>query len=99
VRLFLNEVLVLRRGHYFQRWARRLREHGFTPEDAKILSYGTFGINPTGLGVTTIFTFDQPFISNFENHKETLIRRLKAMTAQLRTPYNEAQLPEMIQPQ
>ncbi len=101
VHLFLREVDVILRGRYFQRWARRLREYGFTPEDAKILSYGTFGLNQTSLvlGVTTIITFDQPFINNFENHKGRLTRRLRAMTVQLRPPYNEARLPEMAQPQ
>lgn len=101
VQLLRREVDVILRGRYFQRWARRFRDYGFTPEDAKILSYGTFGFQPTSLvlGVTTIITFDRPFINNFETHKETLTRRLRAMTVQLRPPYNEARLPAMAQPQ
>jgi hypothetical protein len=99
VQLLLREVDVILRGRYFQRWARRLREYGFTLEDAKVLSYGTFGLNQTSLGVTTIITFDRPFINNFEAHKEALTQRLRAMTVQLSPPYNEARLPEMAQPQ
>jgi len=101
VQLFLAEVEVMRRGRYFNRWARRLRDHGFTPEDAKVLCYGTFGLDPTGLvlGVTVVVTFDRSFINNFEAHREALLRRLKAMTAQMRPPYHEAKLPEMATPE
>ncbi len=101
VSLFLNEVEVIQRGRYFKRWARRLREHSFTREDAKILSYGTFGLGPTGtvLGATIVITFDQPFINNFETHREELVRRLKAMTVQLRAPYHHAKMPDMATPE
>jgi len=37
-RIVLSLVEVLERGRYFKRWARRLREHGFTSEDASLLS-------------------------------------------------------------
>lgn len=101
VYLFLNEVEVMQRGRYFTRWARRLREHGFTREDAKVLSYGTFGLGPTGteLGATIVITFDQPFINNFERHREELTGRLKAMTVQLRAPYHDATMPNMATPE
>lgn len=101
VRLFLHEVAVIRRGRYFERWACRLREHGFTREDAKVLSYGTFGLDPTGLviGATVVVTFDRSFINNFETHREALIRRLKAMTVQLRVPYHDVKMPEMATPE
>jgi len=63
--------------------------------------YGTFGLDPTGLvlGVTVVVTFDRSFINNFEAHREALLRRLKAMTAQMRPPYHEAKLPEMAMPE
>ncbi|MBI1927016.1 hypothetical protein HYR99_22585 [Candidatus Poribacteria bacterium] len=76
-----------------------MREHGFTREDATVLSYGTFGLNQTHLGVTMVVTFDRPFINNFANHRQTLTRRLKAMTRQLREPYHLARLPEMGTPE
>lgn len=101
VPLFLREVDTLRRGRYFDGWARRLREHGFTREDAKILSYGTFGLDPAGLtlGVTVVVTFDLPFINNFRVQREDLARRLKAMAVQLPRPYHDARLPEMATPE
>ena len=60
-------VPTLEAGRYFKRWAHRLREHGFTREDAKVLSLGTFGTDTTGaiLGVGTVVTFDRPLINNF----------------------------------
>jgi hypothetical protein len=48
VGLIVNSLGVLRAGRYFKRWARRLREHGFAREDAKILSMGTFGTDAEG---------------------------------------------------
>ncbi len=41
--MFFKRVEVLYPGRYFKRWARRLRETGFTREDAKVLALGTFG--------------------------------------------------------
>lgn len=101
VRIFLDRVSVMRRGRYFKRWARRLREHGFTREDAKTLSYGTFGLDPTELvlGASVVVTFDQHLTRNFTTNREVLIRRLKAMTAQLRAPYRDARLPEIATPE
>jgi len=37
VQTFLAYVEVMQAGRYFKRWTRRLHEHGFTREDAKIL--------------------------------------------------------------
>ena len=64
VDLFLEIAEVMQAGRYFKRWARRLRGYGFTPEDAKVLSLGTFGTRKAGdiLGVDAIITFDQLFI-------------------------------------
>lgn len=100
VRLFLNEVKVVRRGRYFKRWARRLREHGFTREDAKVLSYATFGLDPNDnmLGLTFVVTFDRALLANFEAHREVLIQRLRTMTAQLRDPYRGASMPVVTTP-
>lgn len=101
VRLFLDQVTVMQRGRYFQRWARRLGEHGFTPEDAKVLSYGTFGLAPSGnvIGVSFVATFDQSFINNYRMHLDHLQRRLKAMTSQLSLPYHNVLLPPLVQPE
>jgi hypothetical protein len=36
VQVFLASTEIMQVGRYFKRWARRLREHGFTSEDAKM---------------------------------------------------------------
>ncbi len=101
VRLFMAEVEVMCRSRYFKRWARRLQEHGFTYEDAKVLSYGTFGLDPSRLviGASLVITFDQSFIRNFEIQQAALRRRLRSMTTQLSSPYREAMLPDVSCPE
>ncbi|MBM4460171.1 MAG: hypothetical protein FJ011_20810 [Chloroflexi bacterium] len=100
VRLLLNDVTPIRRGRYFSRWARRLRESGFTREDALVLSYGTFGLSSNGLilGVSAVVTFDRPMIHNFEAQQAKVFRRLTAMAAQLPSPYSDAALPRVLTP-
>jgi hypothetical protein len=60
VQTFLAYVEVMQAGRYFKRWTRRLQEHGFTREDAKILGLGTFGTDEAGeiLGVQAIIILD-----------------------------------------
>ena len=60
IRLFLDTVETMYAGRYFKRWARRLREYGFTREDAKVLGLATYGTDAAGevLGVEVIVTFD-----------------------------------------
>ena len=93
----LSQVEVMQAGRYFKRWARRLREHGFTREDANVLALGTFGYDPTRkiLGTSAIVTLDHPFINNYEQHRPALTRRLSAMTRQLTPPFRDAVLPEL----
>jgi hypothetical protein len=100
VRDFLGEVKVIQVTRYTRRWARRLREYGFTREDAVILSLGTFGTDLAGgiLGVDVVITFDLAFVNNFRTHKATLNGRLRAMTQQLPVPFRHASLPELSQP-
>lgn len=100
VREFLRTVDVIQVGRYVRRWARRLREHGFTREDAIVLSLGTFGTDAKGsvLGVDVVVTLDRPFIHNYEIHHEILERRLLAMTRQLPPPFRHAGIPELQEP-
>lgn len=100
VQVFLRFVKVLRPARYFKRWSRRLREHGFTREDAKVLALATFGTDPsaTHLGTDQVATFDQALINHFEHQQDHVTRRLKAMTAQLHAPYNSATLPDVRSP-
>lgn len=98
--LFMEIVDVMRGGRYFKRWARRLREHGFTREDAKVVGLGTFGTDDTGniLGASVVVTLDQPLINNYEAHFDRLQERLRAMTVNLSKPFSGATLPNLVQP-
>lgn len=100
VREFLRLVEVIRVGQYVRRWARRLQEHGFTPEDAMVLSLGTFGTDASGsiLGVDVVVTLDRSFIHNYKTHHEILERWLLAMTRQLPPPYQHAIIPKLQEP-
>jgi hypothetical protein len=100
IRLFLDTVEVMYAGKYFKRWARRLREHGFTREDAKVLGLTTYGTDAAGeiLGVEVMVTFDRSLINSYGARRPTLERRLQTMTAQLSLPFREAGLPEVMHP-
>jgi hypothetical protein len=100
VQVFLASTEILQAGRYFKRWARRLREHGFTREDAKILGLGTFGTDEAGelLGMHAVITLDQPFINNYHTNLASLQRRLQAMTSQLSSPFCQAALPDVKRP-
>ncbi|MGQ9627130.1 MAG: hypothetical protein ACUVV0_09540 [Anaerolineae bacterium] len=66
-RLVAAHITPLYPARYFTRWARRLQEHGFRREDARLLSLGKFGTNEKGavLGVQAIVTFDRPLVNNY----------------------------------
>jgi hypothetical protein len=101
VRSFLTTVEPLESGRYLKRWARRLREHQFTREDALILALATYGTSTTGniLGIDVLITLDRPFINNFRANEKRLENRLSAMINQLPEPYSHAKLPLMQHPE
>ncbi len=101
VRVFLATVAPMESGRYLKRWARRLRGHGFTREDAHVLALATFGTDEVGgmLGVDGLITLDQPFINNFHTQERVLQTRLAAMTRQLPMPYCAAVLPAVLRPE
>jgi hypothetical protein len=86
---------------YFTRWARRLKEYGFTPEDAAVLALATFGIGETQayLGMNYVATYDQPMINNWQSQQGAIYKRLKAMCETLPEPYRYATLPRLLKPQ
>lgn len=100
VRTFSATVEPMETGRYVKRWARRLREHGFTREDALVLALATYGTDSTGniLGVDALISLDQPFLTNFRRRQKELQARLSAMTKQLPAPYHRARLPIMQHP-
>lgn len=101
VRMFLATVEPMASGRYIMRWARRLREHSFTREDAHVLALATFGTDEAAdvLGTDGLVTLDQPFINNFRTQERALATRLAAMTRQLPAPYRDAALPAVLRPE
>ena len=96
----LSLTRVLLAAPYFRRWARRVREEGFTREDAKVLGLATFGTTETGevLGVETIVTLDRPLTHHYTSTLPTLQRKLAAMATDLQAPFCYASLPKLRTP-
>jgi len=72
VEAFREHTAILLPADYWRRWARRLQQVGFTREDARVLSLGTFGTDEkeSFLGVDEVLTFDKPLVALFhEKHK------------------------------
>lgn len=86
---------------YYARWPRRRHETtGLTREDCAQVALSSFGSTLEGsiLGVHFLVTCDQSLIAGYRGHRVTLDRRLHAMTVQLRVPFNQAALPQLIEP-
>jgi hypothetical protein len=98
--VFLSTVEPFHLGRYVKRWARRLRRHGFTREDALVLALATYGTDSTGdiLGVDGLITLDKPLLNHFRVHQAELQTRLLAMTRQFSRPYCRATLPVVLHP-
>ncbi len=98
--MFLEAVESAQAGKYFKRWARRLRQLGFTREDAKVLSLGTFSTDEAGdiLGVEAIVTLDRRVANHYAARRAELQRQLAAMCGKLPEPYCRAALPAMRSP-
>lgn len=97
VATFREHVEVILPARYYKRWARRLKRVGFTPEDARVLSYGTFGTDEEGsfLGIREVLTFDKPMVNLFEEKQNQIQDKLDAMKADIEQPYSEAKLPKI----
>ncbi len=92
---FRDRVEIMVPARYFKRWARRLQEFGFTREDARVLSLGTFGTDAERslLGVDEVLTFDRPMSNLFAEKKVKIQQRLDAFKREVEPPYNDARLP------
>ena len=99
--LFLSRVETARPTRYFKRWARRLQDYGFTPEDAHVLSLATFSTDKqqTILGLHYVATFDRPMIQLWQTAKGSIEEHLAAMRSDLPEPYSLAGLPHVVRPQ
>jgi len=96
-----GHVRVLYRTRYQSRWSRRLRHSfGFSREDAHLLALATFGTDSEGvyLGVDLLVTFDRHLIEHFYLHLPQIEAKLRRMTSQLRPPFSQAILPELVTP-
>ena len=98
VRRFLATVDVLSPMRYTRRWARRLRDFGFTREDAAVLALGTFGsvASEATLGAACILTLDQPMHRNWATRFGAIAARFEAMQADLTEGYRGATLPRVL---
>lgn len=94
----LSDIRVLEKGKYLRRWARRLRDFGFTREDSVILSNGIFGVDTImqTLGVSIIVTTDLRMIRNYRGHFDDIDTRLRNMKKNLLKPYFHVEFPELI---
>ena len=94
----LADTQPLQKGRYLRRWARRLRALTFSPEDAIVLAYGSFGLDMHGpsLGVEVIVTNDLRLASHFRMRYVEIAHRFHEMIAQLSGPYTLVALPEVV---
>jgi hypothetical protein len=101
IRPFLAGTQAALPTRYFKRWTRRLRDFGFTPEDAAVLALATFGTNEGGtiLGMDSIATFDRPMIQNWAVQYPSIRERLTAMQQDLPHPFRDASLPQVQRPE
>ena len=92
IRDFRDRVEVIVPSRYYKRWARRLQEFGFTREDARVLSLGTFSTDKqkSFLGVDELLTFDRPMVNLFNEKEDQIQKRLEAMQREIEPPYDEA---------
>jgi hypothetical protein len=95
---FLAETQTLQKGRYLRRWARRVRELTFSPEDAIVVAYGSFGIDLSipSLGVETIATNDLRLAAHFRTKYAEIEDRFSEMISQLSGPYTMVSLPKVV---
>lgn len=95
---FLAETYPLQQGRYLRRWARRLRELTFAPDDAIVVAYGNFGIDERipSIGVEAIVTNDLKLASHFHAHRAEIAHRFHDMITPLPAPYAALTLPVVV---
>ncbi len=83
----------------FSKWLRVVSSMTvLTKEDAKILTYATFGTNLSGtiLGCDSVITLDKRLTSEFERRKSELEARLDRLVKRLPSPYRSGKLPRTV---
>lgn len=94
----LAQTQTLKKGRYLRRWARRLRDVNFSPEDAIVLAYGSFGLDLRSqrVGVEAIVTNDLKLTTNFTARHRTIQEHFESMVSQLLDPYRGLTLPRIV---
>lgn len=94
----LMHTRALQKGRYLRRWVRRLRDLSFSPEDAIVLAYGSFGLDlqVQRVGVEAIVTNDVKLAANFTTRFNTIQEHFANMVSQLPEPYQELTLPIVV---
>jgi hypothetical protein len=100
IRLFLDRIALAEPTRYFKRWTRRLRDYGFTQEDAAMLALATFSTNGNHsiLGMHVLVTYDQPMINQWRLHQSTIVERFRQMRDDFPQPYARVALPQVLRP-
>ena len=98
--LLLRELKTVTPSKYFRRWARRLRGLGYTREDAKLLSLGTFGMYEEKLVEgCKIITYDLRLINKYKLDYDRIQLELEKMRRSLKPPYRIVGLPKVVAPE
>jgi hypothetical protein len=94
----MAETRILKKGRYLRRWARRLKDFSFSPEDAMLLAYGSFGVDLhfQSVGVEAIITTDLKLASHYQAKFQEIENRFKDMIINLPEPYASLSLPDVI---
>lgn len=100
-RHLLAQTLTLKKARYSRRWARRLRGEGFSPEDAIVIAYGSFGLDQETrcLGVEALVTSDLKLKANFYARFPAILDHFARMVTQLSAPYQGLALPRVMTPE
>ncbi len=77
--------------------ARRLRDFGFSPEDAVVLAYGSFGVSADGsqVGAEAIVTADLRLAARYADNYAELEQRFRDMVTALAGVYATLRLPQV----
>lgn len=94
----LADTRILRKAHYLRRWARRLREFSFSPEDAMVLAHGSFGLDLDSqtIGVDAVITTDLKLAARYQEKYTEIEGRFKDMVSNLPELYRMLSLPQVM---
>ena len=95
----LADLTPLKKARYLRRWARRLRDYGFSPEDAIVLAYGSFGVAVGATlqtGVEMLVTADLKLAARYHDAFADIEARFSEMVSSLPSEYAGLALPQIL---